>query len=161
MLSPKILTLICLLTAIKAPAQINIILKGDTLILPNGAKFWKGEEVTLGNGSMPDGSFLYIYAPEMLRIMKKKPLGSIFSSRKAIIKKFQKDGEYKQGYSYNIIVLNFGDIRNYWCDVLAAVESKELVNVYHSSEPTVNHPATETRKTEKHTKKKNNKPAVF
>ena len=159
MLYKKILLLVCLLVAIKASGQTNIILKGDTLILPNGARFWKGEEVTLGNGSAPDRSFLYVYQPEVLHITKKKPAASIFSTRRAIIKKFQKDGEYKHSYSYNIIVLDFGDIRNYWCDVQNAVDSKELVT------PSYGHdnrsPVKENRPKDNNTKKDNNKPVVF
>jgi len=149
----------CLFVAAGASAQTNIILKGDTLILPNGARFWKGEEVTLGNGSAPDRSFLYVYQPEVLHITKKKPAASIFSTRRAIIKKFQKDGEYKHSYSYNIIVLDFGDIRNYWCDVQNAVDSKELVTV--SSGHDNRSPAKENRPKDNNTKKDNNKPVVF
>ena len=162
MLYKKILLLVCLFVAIKASGQTNIILKGDTLILPNGARFWKGEEVTLGNGSAPDRSFLYVYQPEVLHITKKKPAASIFSTRRAIIKKFQKDGEYKHSYSYNIIVLDFGDIRNYWCDVQNAVDSKELVtpSYGHDNRSPVN-PVKESRPKENNTKKDNNKPVVF
>ena len=159
MLFKKILLLVCLFVAIKTSAQTNIILKGDTLILPNGARFWKGEEVTLGNGSAPDRSFLYVYQPEVLHINKKKPAASIFSTRRAIIKKFQKDGEYKHSYSYNIIVLDFGDIRNYWCDVQNAVDSKELVTVSPGHDNRV--PVKQNPPSDNRTKKDNNKPVVF
>jgi hypothetical protein len=165
MLYKKIILLACLFVAFRTSAQTNIILKGDTLILPNGARFWKGEEVTLGDGSAPDRSFLYVYQPEVLHITKKKPAASIYSTRRAIIKKFQKDGEYKHSYSYNIIVLDFGDIRNYWCDVQNAVDSKELVTVTNSHE--ARSPAKESRqndnnsKKENNSKKDNNRPVVF
>jgi hypothetical protein len=159
MLYKKLLLFVVLFMAIKASAQTNIILKGDTLILPNGAKFWKGEEVTLGDGSASDRSFQYVYQPEVLHITKRKPAASIFSTRRAIIKKFQKDGEYKHSYSYNIIVLDFGDIRNYWCDVQNAVDSKELVTVssgHDNRTPVKQNPPSDNR-----TKKDNNKPVVF
>ncbi|HEY4198036.1 MAG TPA: hypothetical protein VGM63_20995, partial [Mucilaginibacter sp.] len=159
MLFKKILLLGCLFVTVEASAQTNIILKGDTLILPNGAKFWKGEEVTLGDGSAPDRSFLYVYQPEVLHLTKKKPAASIFSTRRAIIKKFQKDGEYKHSYSYNIIVLDFGDIRNYWCDVQNAVDSKELVTVSNSNDRRTpvkqNVPPSDSKP-----KKDNNKPVI-
>jgi hypothetical protein len=158
-----LLMLICLFVAVNASAQYNILVKGDTIILPNGAKFWKGEEVTLGSGSLPDWSFQYVYAPEMLHITKKKPLASIFSDRKGIIKKFERAGEYKGSNSYNVIVLNFGDIRRYWCDVQGAIDSKELVNVHYNTPRKVGSPSpiTQPRRTKKSSKKDSNKPVVF
>lgn len=161
MLFKKLLVLVCLLTTIKVSGQTNIMVKGDTLILPNGAKFWKGEEVTLGNGSAPDRSFLFDYEPEYLHVTKKKPVSSIFSTRRGIIKKFQKDGEYKHSNSYNIIVINFGDIKRYWCDVQGAVESKELVNVYYDHPHHEISPPRETHKTKSAPKKNSNKPTIF
>ena len=156
----RILMLGLLFCALRVYAQTNILLKGDTLILPDGAKFWKGEEVTLGDGSMPDRSFMYIYTPEILHMTKKKPLASIFSSRKAIIKNFKKDGEYKHGYSYNILVLDFGDIRHYWCDVAGAVANKELINVYYDPVTKTDNPPQPTQK-KTPAKKSGNKPMIF
>ena len=132
MLSKKMLMAVCLFMAVKASAQTNIITRGDTIILPNGAKFWLGEQVTLTNGSNPDKSFNFIYLPEVLRLIKKKPLGANYAGKQATVKKFQKDGVYKDGYSYNILVLDFGDRdpRKYWCDVQGALDNNEIVNTF-------------------------------
>ena len=101
--------MLCLFIAIKCAAQTPIILKGDTLVLANGSKFWLGEEITLGTGSNPDKSFAFIYTPELLHNQKKAINFYLFAGRKALIKKFQREGAYKGGYSYNILVLDLGN----------------------------------------------------
>jgi hypothetical protein len=128
MLSKKILIIVCLFMAVKASAQTDIVVRGDTIILANGAKFWLGEQVTLTTGSNPDKTFNFIYAPEVLRLIKKKPLAADYAGRHATIKKFQRDGAYKDKYSYNILVLDFGDPRRFWCDVQGALDNSEIVN---------------------------------
>jgi putative oligomerization/nucleic acid binding protein len=133
MLLKKILMVVCLLVAIKASAQSDIIIRGDTLILPNGAKYWRGEQVTIGTGSNMDKTFNFIYIPEVLHLIKKHALAANYAGRTATIKKFQKDGAYKNGYSYNILVIDFGEPRNYWCDVQGALVSNELVNTSKGS----------------------------
>ena len=109
-------------------AQTEIVVKGDTLLLPNGSKFWLGEQVTLNSGSLPDKSFNYIYEPEKFRIVKKKPLSGSYSGLTANITKFQRDGVYKGSYSYNIVVLDFGRKKTFWCDVQGALDNNEIVN---------------------------------
>jgi hypothetical protein len=111
-----------------ASAQIDITLKGDTLILPNGARFWLNEEVTLGTGTAPDKSFNFIYEPALISLLKRKPLSASFYNKKAIIRKFEKDANYKHSYAYNIIVLDFGDKKKYWCDVRGALDNNELLS---------------------------------
>jgi hypothetical protein len=123
--------------------------KGDTLILPNGARFWLGEEVTLGTGSAPDRSFAFIYTPEIMYLKKRQPLNPSYYGQKAIVKKFQRDGLYKKSYSYNILVLTFGDNKKYWCDVQAALDNKEIIN---------NSPSREARRSKA---KKSGAPDVF
>jgi hypothetical protein len=132
MLLKKILIVACLFITVKASAQINIIARGDTIILANGAKFWLGEQVTLTSGSNPDKSFNFIYLPERLHFIKKKSLPPDYAGKQATIRKFQKDGVYKGTYSYNILVLDFGDRDpiKYWCDVQGALNNNEIVNTF-------------------------------
>src|ERR1700733_6251392 len=124
----RILIIACLSIAIKASAQDQIIARGDTLVLPNGSKFWLGEQVMVGSGSLPDKTFSYIYVPEILHITKRKPAEASYSGQMATVKKFQRDGAYKDGYSYNILVLDFSDRRRYWCDILGAVNANEIID---------------------------------
>jgi len=134
MLPKKIFMVACLFMAINASAQTNIIAKGDTIILPNGAKFWLNEQITLGMGSAPDGTFSSIYEPMVHRLTKKGYLPGTYSGKTATIKKFQKDGAYKGSYSYNMLVLDFGDPRRFWCDVQVAVDNKEIVTPGNNSQ---------------------------
>ncbi|HZY40357.1 MAG TPA: SHOCT domain-containing protein [Mucilaginibacter sp.] len=124
----RILIVAAIFITFKAAAQDQIIAKGDTLVLPSGSKFWLGEQVTLGSGSSPDRTFNYIYLPEMLRLVKKKPAEANYSGQIGTVKKFQRDGAYKDSYSYNILVLEFSDRRRYWCDIQGAVNTNEIID---------------------------------
>jgi hypothetical protein len=127
---------VCLFLAVKVSAQTSIIVKGDTIVLTNGARFWLGEEITLGIGSSPDKTFSYIYDPVIHRITKRGLLSADYSGKKATIKKFQRDGAYKGGYSYNILVLDFGDPRRFWCDVQGALDNHEILNPFNNKQDT-------------------------
>ncbi len=151
--------LACALVVFKASAQNNVT-RGDTLILANGAKFWIGEQVTLGNGSLPDGNFNSIYFPEVLHITKRSPLNSKYAGQTATIKKFQKDGVYKGTLSYNIIVLQFNELKRYWCDVSPALASNELINPFASRREQHNNNNNNNNKETKHSKKPSG-PVVF
>jgi Short C-terminal domain len=122
--------LVCFVAAGRLSAQTDIVLKGDTLILPNGAKFWLGEEVTLGNGTAPDKSFNFIYEPGRVSVLKRKPLSASYYNKRAVIRKFTRDANYRKSYAYNIVILDFGDRRKYWCDVQGAIDNSELMNPY-------------------------------
>lgn len=124
-----ILSLGLCITASVSKAQTDIALKGDTLILPNGTKFWLNEEVTLGVGTAPDKSFNFIYEPGLYGVLKRKPLSASYYNKKAVIRKFEKDANYRHSYAYNIIVLDFGDKHKYWCDVRGALDNNELTGV--------------------------------
>ncbi len=136
MLLKKILIVTFLFIAVKTSAQTNIITRGDTIILANGAKYWLGEQITLTNGSNPDQSFSFIYKPEVLHLIKKKSLPPDYAGKQATIKKFQKDGVYKGTYAYNILVLDFGDRDpiKYWCDVQGALDNNEIVNTFSGTQ---------------------------
>jgi hypothetical protein len=157
MLVKKLLIAVCFFTAYNVSAQdINIITRGDTIILQNGAKFWIGEQITLGNPSLPNGGFSFIYFPELLHLTKKGPLNAKYGGQQATIKKFQRDGAYKGGFSYNIIVLEFSDRRRFWCDVAPALDSKEIINPFANVQQ--KHGGNKDNNTPK---KKSNGPVVF
>jgi len=124
----------CLASGSCFSQSTNIIVKGDTLILENGSKFWIGEEVTLGTGLAPDKSFVYIYeSPASLKNIltiskKRKSIPVMYSGHAAMIKKFEKDGIHKKDYGYNIIVLQFVDGKQYWCDVQNALNNNEILS---------------------------------
>src|ERR1700743_1445104 len=153
MLFRKILVVVCLFVAANASAQTDIVVNGDTMTLPNGAKFVIGQQITLGPGTNADKSYLFIYQPELLKITKKKYLDANNVGRVVTIKKFQRDGEYKGGYSYNILVLDMGGMRNYWCDIKYALRNGEVVGDKHieNKAPAKSHKA----------KKSNNGPVIF
>jgi hypothetical protein len=136
MLLRKLLIIVCLFIAGKATAQTDIVVNGDTMTLPNGATFSVGQQITLGSGSNPDKSFAFVYQPELLHITKKKFLDASNFGKVATIKKFQRDGEYKGGYSYNILVLDIGGLRNYWCDIKYALRNGEVAGDRHSEKNT-------------------------
>jgi hypothetical protein len=112
----------------KAQNQTQIITRGDTLILPSGSKYWLGETVTLKSGSLPNGSFNYIYYPFALDIIKRRPIKPMYDGQTAVIRKFERDGDYKNTYAYNVIVLEFSNRRSYWCDVMGAIAANEIVD---------------------------------
>lgn len=131
----KILVISFSLTAGSSFAQPNnIMLKGDTMILESGTKFWIGEEVTLGTGLAPDKSFVYIYeSPSSIKNIltvskKRKSIPIMYAGHTGMIKKFEKDGIHKKNYEYNIIVLKFVDGKQYWCDVQNALTNNEILS---------------------------------
>jgi hypothetical protein len=139
----------------------NIIVKGDTLILDNGSKFWIGEEVTLGTGLAPDKSFVYIYESPvalkniLLSSKKRKSIPIMYAGHAGMIKKFEKDGLHKKDYVYNIIVLQFVDGKQYWCDVQNALTNNEilsglpditLTNTFKNEKDSLRNDSTSTRK---------------
>jgi hypothetical protein len=144
-----ILISIAILCFLRLPAQTSITLKGDTLILEGGQKFWIGEEMTLGNGSAADNSFMYVYeSPNSIKNIfnknkKPPPIPSMYDGHTCMVKKFEKDATYKNTYSYNILVLQFVDGKTYWCDIDNALKTKEIVSKQLLSSPT---PVTDSHK---------------
>ena len=123
----KLLFIAGMLCAAGASAQNDITVKGDTLVLNNGMKYWLGEQVTLGAGSSGDKSFSFIYEPEIPYIKKRKPLDPGYFGQKGTVRKFQRDGAYKNTYSYNILVLEFSNQKKFWCDVKGALANNEIL----------------------------------
>jgi hypothetical protein len=123
-----------ILPVMHVSAQNNILLKGDTLILNNQAKFWINEEVKFGSGTMPDKTYSYIYeAPNSLQKLinintrRRKLLSSGYKGYKSKIVKFEKEiGHNKKDYNYNILVLEMPDGKRYWCDVVNAFNNHEI-----------------------------------
>jgi hypothetical protein len=122
-LATRAAMVILLAFGVRSASAQDISMRGDTLITSSGSKFWINEEITLGNGSAGDKTFEYVYEPGMRR---HKNLSQLFEGRKAIIRKFAKDGNYKKSYSYNILILDFGDKHKYYCDLPGALAHDEL-----------------------------------
>jgi hypothetical protein len=152
-----IIGIVCTIAVTSLQAQTDIALKGDTLILPNGTKFWLNEEVILGSGTAPDKSFNFIYEPGLYGMLKRKPLSASYYNKKAVIRKFEKDANYRHSYAYNIVVLDFGDKHKYWCDVRGAMDNSELIGTEPIADATTQPASTTTQPTKKST----GTPAVF
>jgi len=122
-----LLAAFCLAT-LYSHAQTNTIsMKGDTLMLGNGAQFYEGEEIILGAGSAPDRSFNHIFSSPGVFSSKHTPMSGEFNGKMARVKKFEKDGSYKKSYAFNILVLDMGNGKSFWCEVQGAFESGELI----------------------------------
>jgi hypothetical protein len=135
MLKRNIIFLLMLSAALCGKAQSSdIMVKGDTLILDNGTKFWIGEEVTLGTGLAADKSFLYVYeSPTSIKSLfsnpkKRKSIPVMYSGHAGMIKKFEKGDGHKSDYGYNVIVLQFVDGKQYWCDLVNALTNNEIIS---------------------------------
>ncbi len=129
-----LLNILFILHSNQSSAQNNIVLKGDTLILDNNAKFWVNEEVTIGEGSLPDRNYSYIYeAPNSLQKLvkyhhKKKLLPAAFKGYRSRIVKFEKSiGHDKDNYTYDIVVLEMPNGKRYWCNVVKAFDNHEIL----------------------------------
>jgi hypothetical protein len=138
----------CLLIASNLFAQHNITLNGDTLILNNQEKFWINKEIILGTGTMPDGTYSYIYeAPNNLQKLikdhRRKLLPPGYKGYKSKIVKFEKEiGQNKKDYNYTVLVLEMPDGRRYWCELADAFSNREIV-----SKPSENNNIAEVTKT--------------
>src|SRR5579862_829733 len=126
--------LLSLVVACHVQSQTSIVVKGDTLIMESGAKCWIGEELTLGKGSAIDNSFVYVYESPLAfknvlnRKKKPAPIPTLYAGHTCMVKKFGKDANYKNSYSFNILVLQFIDGKTYWCDVDNALKANELAS---------------------------------
>lgn len=97
----------------------------DTLFLNNGAKFIVGEKVKLGYGVNSRKEFEFIYTSP-LGLAGKVNLGNTWAGHSFVIKGFKNMGMKKTGHKFYLI-LGGGNITNYWCDVVPAIDHKEIV----------------------------------
>ena len=106
---------------------------GDTLHINDQAKFWISEELVFGTGTMPDGSYNYIYeAPNSLQKLinnhKKKLLLPGYRGYKSKVIKFEREiGHSKKDFTYSILVLETANGNRYWCDAANALNNHEIL----------------------------------
>ncbi len=146
-------------------------LHGDTLVLGGHDKFWLSEELVFGNGTMPDGSYNYIYeAPNALQKLvkdhKKRLLMPRYKGYKSKIVKFEKEiGRSKKDDNYSIVVLETADGNRFWCDVANAAANHEILSKEAEKNVTQNNTNSTNKEikpevTNKHTKTTTTKKSV-
>ena len=114
-------------------AQSSVVMNGDTMIVNNDAKFWLDRIIYFGDGTMPDKTYSYIYeAPNPLQKLinnhRKKLLGPGFRGFKCKVVKFEKEiGHDKKYDRYTVLVLEFPNGQRFWCDIVNAYSSNEIV----------------------------------
>lgn len=112
-------------------------IENDTLYTTVGYKIGKGQVITIGKGSTPDGEFLYIRRNTKAAISLNNPgmshngenvMTNSFPKRQYgqtfEVKKLRKDGNRKRGYNY-MAIINSGPTK-YEIDVENAIASGEL-----------------------------------
>jgi hypothetical protein len=99
-------------------------ISGDTLILNTGARFVKGEKIRLGYGANGAKGFEFIYLSPM-SIAGPLKLTSNWANTTMVIKRFELHGTKRLGKKFYII-LGGGNLSPYWCDIVAAIEQREI-----------------------------------
>ncbi len=113
---------ILLLVAVTTKAQPR--LSKDTLFVDSTA-FVKGQDIYIGTGSnAATKGFNYLFTSPGLSMPV--PLSAQWTGYKMIIKNFKTKGNKTMGTKY-YLVLSAGEIINYWCDVVPALQSKEII----------------------------------
>lgn len=105
----------------------------DTLILNDGNRFVIGEQLKLGRGSGNNNSFIYIYLSptNWVNVASGNPnntdrsLPATWANNEMQIKDFKLNGTKKQGFKW-YVVLGGGNIANYWCEIVQALDSGEV-----------------------------------
>lgn len=103
----------------------------DTLYTANGFKIVVGDDVKLGTGTMPNGSYKYINFSQLSFMggnnrNNNGDLGKNWNGHKFRVKYFRKDGTKKRGFTYKLI-LGGGNIVNYECDIESAIAVGEII----------------------------------
>lgn len=117
----QIVLLFFVLSSIKCFSQ-ELSTNGDTLYASNGMKFYRGMQIKLGAGTLPNGDFKYVTTSQTswLNVMNGKPntdaLGRKFAGHLLDVKRIRKEGTKKRGYTY-YLVLGGSNIINYECDI--------------------------------------------
>ena len=114
-------------------AQDSIYLRNDTLHTSSGFVIYPGQDIKLGNGSMPNGDFMYITVstssfyyianrgkPGVINALSRK-----YINQHAMVLKIDVRGNEKKGYLYYPII-NVGANR-YQIDTDGAIATGEIV----------------------------------
>jgi len=104
----------------------------DTLVTSTGFKVYPGQDLRLGVGTMPNGSFKYInternnWASFLSRRPNNIHVGSKWSGQYFTVKKIQRYCTSKKEYNY-LLILGGDNIINYECDLEMAIKCGEIV----------------------------------
>jgi hypothetical protein len=97
----------------------------DTLFLKNGAKFGIGQKVQLGYGSTANKDFEFVHLSPW-SIAGPLKLGSGWANMTMVVKEFKTYQSKKLGEKV-YLVLKGGNLSPYWCDIIAAIDQKEVI----------------------------------
>lgn len=90
--------------------------------LPSGVSVKKGDTLTLGRGTRPDGDYVHIYT------RSSEPLDKGFRTWKIVVKDIQTIGSKKRGETQFATINPTGLIR-YFVDILQGVEAGEITKI--------------------------------
>lgn len=104
----------------------------DTLMMSSGIKFHKGQVITIGKGSKPDGTFSFISTkPEKSgrRVFMPVYLTANWTGYKMMISGFEVIGNEITGTRYHLIlIIDKNQKHPYIADAEKAIASGEIVN---------------------------------
>jgi hypothetical protein len=114
-------------------ANAQHLLNDGTYLSKDSLLFKIGEKITIGNGTLEDGDFKYIYmnedkwyiAPSITG--EHTPLPSSSSGYNATIVKIKKIGNDKMGYKYFLTLSLSKNVDNYMVDIEPALRTGEVV----------------------------------
>jgi len=117
-----VLIILSVILTVTAKAQPKVV--GDTLFI-DSVKLVKGQTIQIGTGSnAATKGFNYLFTTPGLGVPV--PLSAQWAGYKMQIKKFKQEGNSTMGYKY-YVVLSAGAMINYWCDIVPALQSKEVL----------------------------------
>ncbi|MFT3703116.1 MAG: SHOCT domain-containing protein [Agriterribacter sp.] len=111
---------------VKAQENEDGKLVKDTLVLKSGARFVVGDKIELGYGSGISKIFDFVFVSPYAFVNPGLKLGSNWAKHTLVIKKIEFYGNKKIGKKFHL-VLSGGDISNYWCNIVPAIEQKEVI----------------------------------
>lgn len=107
--------------------EIEQYLIRDGFVSKTGWVLKEGEEITLGNGTMPNKYFAFIYeTPGYQYDDKRDRLTSLFNGKKAKVKSLLVKGSKRTGYQV-IARVGVGNLVNYWVELDNAIEAGEVM----------------------------------
>lgn len=118
-----ILTFISLIVFFNCTAQ-NYKISGDTLFVNDSIKYIKGQYLYLKQGTETGGHFNYIFTSPMSLAGYMK-IGSGYANTHLRIKGIEERGNKRMGHKVYLIIAG-GNLANYWCDVVSALDAKEV-----------------------------------
>ncbi|MDQ1090197.1 MULTISPECIES: SHOCT domain-containing protein [unclassified Siphonobacter] len=107
-------------------AEIEQHLSKEGFISKTGWVLKEGEEITLGNGTMPNKFFAFIYeTPAYQHSDERERLTSFSNGKKAKVKSLLVRGSKRTGYQV-IARIGIGTLTNYWVELDNAIEAGEV-----------------------------------